>query len=73
MHQGNTVVKDFTNFSFVSRLFSKDLWSSLTGTANYRSSLQGTSYLSGICTNGRYSLIEDYGVFANILVILIVL
>ena len=45
----------------------KDLWSSQNGTVEYKSSLQGITYLNSVCTNGRYALVEDLGVFTNIL------
>ena len=46
--------------------YSKDLWSAQSGTPDYRSSLQGVTYLNAVCTNNSYALIEDIGIFYNI-------
>lgn len=49
--------------------FSKDLWSDGSSLAYQRSLIVGFSQLGRICTDRRYSLVEEVGGLISVLVI----
>ena len=49
-------------------LISKDLWSSLPGPPEDKSQVIGLSWTPGICNSSRYSIVEETGALASIVV-----
>ena len=45
--------------------WSKDLWGDSGATAEARSSVVGFAYLNNICTQNRYSIVEEAGGFTT--------